>query len=67
MSARPSLRTAHGLLTGQASPGGDARPVVVGVPISAAVAVYSQPFVELNVLLLGQLIVGVSFEVTMIV
>ena len=67
MRARPSSRTAHGLLTGQASPGGDAAPVVIGVPISAAVAVYSHPFGAVNVLLLGQLIVGVSFEVTTIV
>ena len=60
VSARPSPLTPHGALSGQASPGGDAAPLVTGVPISAAVAVYVHPFVELNVLLTGQLIAGMS-------
>jgi hypothetical protein len=41
-------------------------PVVVGVPISLVVAVYEHPFVAVNDLLDGQLIVGASFDVTVI-
>jgi hypothetical protein len=58
VKANPSLRS---LVT--TTPG----PVVVGVPISASVAVYVHPLLEVNVLLDGQLMVGASSDVTTIV
>jgi hypothetical protein len=42
-------------------------PVVLGVPISAVVAVYEQPELAVNDLLAGQVMVGASADVTVIV
>jgi hypothetical protein len=53
--ASPSLRSLVTVTFG---------PVVVGVPISAAVAVYEHPLLAVNDLFDGQLIVGASEDVT---